>query len=52
MIKKASGGKGYNVAHCHGAKKGTPINKTPMSHEKAVKMHAAIEISKHKKGGK
>jgi len=52
MIKKAPSGSGYNVVHCHGADKGKPINKTPMSHEKAVKMHQAIEISKHGKGGK
>lgn len=49
MIKSAGKGK-LNVVHCHGSDKGTPINKKPMSKEKATSMHRAIEANKHGKG--
>jgi len=49
MIKPADKGK-VNVVHCHGKKKGKPINKEPMSPEKGRRMHAAIEINKKKRG--
>ena len=47
MVKKAK--KGYNVVHCHGADKGKPINKKPMSKAKAEAMHRAIQANKRKK---
>lgn len=45
MIKPTGGGK-YNVVHCHGKGKGKPINKKPMSREKAEAMHKAIQANK------
>ena len=50
-LKKITRGKNkgkYNVIHCHGKDKGKPINKKPMSHEKALAMHRAIEANKNR----
>jgi hypothetical protein len=39
---------GKSIYHCHGKDKGKKIA-TLSSHKKALAMHAAIEINKHKK---
>jgi hypothetical protein len=49
MIRRSRRGEGYDVVHCHGKKKGKPINKKPMSKKKALAMHRAIEISKQRR---
>jgi len=52
MIKEVkSNGKslGFVVVHCHGKAKGKRISATPepVSYEKALSIHRAIEASKH-----
>jgi len=41
---------GWTVKHCHGADKGKPMTKKPISKKKAVAMHRAIAINKKKRG--
>lgn len=47
MIKPAGGGK-YKVVHCHGKDKGKSITKHPVSKEKALSIHRAIQANKKK----
>jgi len=49
MIRSAGNGK-YNVVHCHGKDKGKSINDKPMTYEKALAMHRAIQANKHGRG--
>ena len=44
-IQKRKGG-GYEVAHCHGKKKGKAITKKRLTKKQALKVHRAIQANK------
>ena len=50
-VRYAGKSLGYVVIHCHGKAKGKRVSATPepVSYEKALSIHRAIEASKHKK---
>jgi hypothetical protein len=45
MIKPS--GAGYKVFHCHGGSGAVKATPHPVSYQKALSIHKAIEVSKH-----